>query len=210
MPSDDVRVLLLGEEQDAPEILADLAADRRYRPVGRLSRLSLLHDAVRARRPDVVVAGVHSLEQLQELVEVVPATSPPVVVVAGLPPEVALLTALAAGARAFLRSPVAPGLLGHAVAAVLAGHVYVDPACTAWLVDFALHGFKARPGSGLSLRQSQVVQLARGGLTNREIAQALGVSAETVKSHLHEAMRRLDARSRWDAGARAHRPRETS
>jgi DNA-binding CsgD family transcriptional regulator len=53
----------------------------------------------------------------------------------------------------------------------------------------------ARP-EPLSDREREIVLLARGGLSNREIASQLFVSVRTVESHLYRAMRKLDIGSR--------------
>ncbi|MGW0808255.1 helix-turn-helix transcriptional regulator [Nonomuraea sp. NPDC002799] len=55
-------------------------------------------------------------------------------------------------------------------------------------------------GAQLSPRERQVAELAAHGRTNKEIAQALFVSAKTVEKHLAAAMRKLRARSRTELG----------
>ncbi|MET7333154.1 AAA family ATPase [Nonomuraea sp. NPDC005650] len=53
-------------------------------------------------------------------------------------------------------------------------------------------------GAELSPRERQVAELAARGRTNKEIAQALFVSAKTVEKHLAAVMRKLSARSRTE------------
>ncbi|WP_329084746.1 ATP-binding protein [Streptosporangium sp. NBC_01469] len=53
-------------------------------------------------------------------------------------------------------------------------------------------------GARLSPRERQVAELAAHGRTNKEIAQALFVSAKTVEKHLAAVMRKLSARSRTE------------
>ncbi|MEU6076953.1 AAA family ATPase [Micromonospora sp. NPDC047074] len=62
-----------------------------------------------------------------------------------------------------------------------------------------------RPGYGdqLSPREQEVVTLLLGGRTNRQIAEALVVSRQTVASHLHSAMRKLRVSSRTALALRA-------
>jgi DNA-binding NarL/FixJ family response regulator len=43
------------------------------------------------------------------------------------------------------------------------------------------------------------------GLSNREIASRIHLSENTVKSHIHEILGRLDARNRVQAAVRATR-----
>ena len=54
---------------------------------------------------------------------------------------------------------------------------------------------------GLTHRESEVVALLAAGLRNREIAEALFVSIDTVKSHLASAFRKLGVRNRAEAVA---------
>jgi DNA-binding CsgD family transcriptional regulator len=48
----------------------------------------------------------------------------------------------------------------------------------------------------LTASERRVADLAREGMTNREIAQALFVTARTVEGHLTQAFRKLDVSSR--------------
>ncbi|WP_158602826.1 helix-turn-helix transcriptional regulator [Jiangella rhizosphaerae] len=57
-------------------------------------------------------------------------------------------------------------------------------------------------GTGLTPREREVAELAATGRTNREIAEQLFLSAETVKKHLQSAMRKLEVPSRAALGRR--------
>jgi DNA-binding NarL/FixJ family response regulator len=200
--------LLVVERNASPLYAEELTRSGRYRPIGRTDSMSAALDTVHRMRPDVVLADIATAERLHHVVAAIRGMAgTPVVVVSGLPAEVALLPTMAAGARAFLQKPVEAEALERTVAWVLDGHTVVDPRCTHSLVELALHGHATRPDNGLTLRQSQVVALVRGGLTNRQIGRVLGLSGETVKTHLHDAMKRLGAADRWAATALADRQR---
>ena len=51
----------------------------------------------------------------------------------------------------------------------------------------------------LSQRQLEVLIIAAVGATNQEIARALGISENSVKNHMYEAMQRLGAKNRTHA-----------
>jgi DNA-binding NarL/FixJ family response regulator len=51
----------------------------------------------------------------------------------------------------------------------------------------------------LTGREMQVLQLLRGGLKDREIAAALGISVRTAEKHVEHILRKLPARNRADA-----------
>lgn len=56
-------------------------------------------------------------------------------------------------------------------------------------------------GSGLTGRQREIAALMAEGLTNKEIAARLGISAGTVRAHLQEIFRRLGVGTRTAAAA---------
>jgi DNA-binding NarL/FixJ family response regulator len=80
--------------------------------------------------------------------------------------------------------------LGPTVVAVAAGQISFP---------HGLHG--ARRGPPLTARQRQVLGCMAIGLTNAQIADRLGLSESTVKSHLSSAFTRLGVASRAEAAA---------
>jgi two-component system nitrate/nitrite response regulator NarL len=59
-----------------------------------------------------------------------------------------------------------------------------------------------RPRRVLTSRQLEVVRLIDQGLSNKEIAQRLGIEVATVKNHVHNILERLDVRRRAEAALR--------
>ena len=57
----------------------------------------------------------------------------------------------------------------------------------------------------LTPRETEVLQLLADGLTNKAIAQRLGISDHTVKFHVNAVLGKLDAQSRTEAVVRASR-----
>ncbi len=96
---------------------------------------------------------------------------------------------------------VPPATLGGLLARIRAGQEVVD-----WPVGGPRTGITDWPGRsfGLSERESEVVLLVGHGLVNAEIADELMLGAETVKTHLRRAYRKLAVRNRTAAIVRLH------
>jgi DNA-binding CsgD family transcriptional regulator len=78
-------------------------------------------------------------------------------------------------------------------------HDAVCPSCRRPL-DERAEGFRERASSsGLTRRETQVMELIGQGRTNKDIVRLLGLSANTVKSYIRTAYRRLDLESRSEA-----------
>jgi DNA-binding NarL/FixJ family response regulator len=57
--------------------------------------------------------------------------------------------------------------------------------------------------AGVSSREREVLQLLAAGQSNKEIARQLGVSPNTIKTHVSRLLEKLKARRRTEAIARA-------
>ena len=68
-----------------------------------------------------------------------------------------------------------------------AEEVHADMIVTA-LAQWETHGELYHRWQSLSPREQEVTALACGGNTNRQMAARLGVSPETVKTHVHNAL----------------------
>ncbi|WP_328484175.1 response regulator transcription factor [Streptomyces sp. NBC_00377] len=111
--------------------------------------------------------------------------------------------ALRAGASGFLGKGVSPEILLAGIRTVAAGEALLSPAATQALISRFLatpdtDGFLALPDAvkALTDREREVVVLAAHGKSNAEIADELVVSPLTVRSHIHRAMTKLNARDR--------------
>ena len=119
----------------------------------------------------------------------------------------ALLDALRAGALAFIQKDSSKAVLLGAMREVLAGGTPLSPSqATSVLRSLQQapnqleHTTTSKDAAGLTPREHEVLALIVTGATNEEIATQLSVSLPTVKSHVHNIMRKLDAPSRREAG----------
>ena len=59
----------------------------------------------------------------------------------------------------------------------------------------------------MTKREREVLQLLMRGLTNRAIAEQLSVSVETVKSHVHHIIQKMQVHDRTQAAVEATKQR---
>ncbi|MCX6547937.1 MAG: response regulator transcription factor, partial [Acidobacteria bacterium] len=100
--------------------------------------------------------------------------------------------AIEAGALGYLLKSVRRAMLIEAVRAVAAGQRYLPPATAARLVE----GMELER---LTPRETDVLRLLAQGERNREIADALGLAEPTVKIHVNNLLRKLQAKDRTEA-----------
>lgn len=97
-----------------------------------------------------------------------------------------------------VESLLAQGAMLEAIRAVIGGGVYADRLGVEALRTTS-RGRGPEPLEPLSARELEVLQLVVQGYTNREMAAALVVSAETIKSHVANILSKLQARDRTHA-----------
>jgi DNA-binding NarL/FixJ family response regulator len=105
--------------------------------------------------------------------------------------------ALAAGADGVIAKSLQPNELVDAVLEIAGGGEFVSS-------EFRVDETPAWPGHdfGLTLRESEVAALLADGMSNKEIAIALWISQNTVKTHLKAVFQKLDVTTRGQAMVR--------
>jgi DNA-binding NarL/FixJ family response regulator len=86
-----------------------------------------------------------------------------------------------------------------AIRTVARGETYTDPR----LSPGGAHGAPATAGVSLTTREREVCTLLATGLSGEEIAEGLFLSAETVRTHIRNAMQRLGVKTRAQLIAQA-------
>ncbi len=145
-------------------------------------------------RPDVVVldVGMPGLTGV-EVCHVLNRKLPGVVVLmlSMHAEESFIIRALENGARGYLLKESAAALLLKALKTAMAGAIYLDPAIDKGVLA-RLHQPRKDAYDTLTPRERQVLQLIVEGLTNRKIAERLGLSIKTVDTHRARLMNKLD------------------
>jgi DNA-binding NarL/FixJ family response regulator len=95
-----------------------------------------------------------------------------------------------------------------AVRAALRNESFCSPQVVAALVHRLIEIGPRHGGRGgrtrLSIREADVIRFIEEGLTNKEIASRLGIEHSTARNHVHNILKKLDARGRREAVSKFH------
>ena len=115
-----------------------------------------------------------------------------------------LYSAIKAGASGYLLKNVRPAELVDALRQVVHGGAIITPNLAPRLLDDLLEEREdsEQPSpTALTQREREVLELVSAGLSNREIANKLFVSENTVKTHLRNIMDKYHFKNRAEAAA---------
>jgi two-component system, NarL family, response regulator LiaR len=159
-------------------------------------------EAVRALRPDVVLLdlfmpgldGIAVLKALQA-----DGLASGVLVLTSSQDDAHLVQAIRAGALSYLPKTADVDQVVASVRAAARGESVLQPAATARLLRELRRGSAADPLGRLTPRERDVLTEVARGRSNREVARALSVSEETVKSHVSSILAKLGLADRTQA-----------
>ncbi|MGW2250804.1 response regulator transcription factor [Kitasatospora sp. NPDC001660] len=207
-----IRVLLADDQallRGAFRVLIDAEDDMEV--VGEAADGREAVELARATRPDIVLMdirmpGADGLGATAEICGDEELAGTRVLILTTFEIDEYVAQALRAGAGGFLGKGADPKELLAAVRTVAAGDALLSPAATRAVIDQFLAqpdpAASATTGAGaerlavLTAREREVMAMAATGLTNEEIAGRMYVSPFTVRTHVHRAMAKLDARDR--------------
>ncbi|MFY0407826.1 response regulator [Solicola sp. PLA-1-18] len=159
---------------------------------------------VRAQRPDVVLCdirmpGTDGLAMLRTVAEDESLASVRVVMLTTFELDEYVFEALRAGASGFLLKDAEPTSLLDAVRQVAAGGSLLAPSVTRRMIEELGGRRPSRPHpriGDLTDRERELAAWVATGRSNAEIAEALVLSPDTVRTHVSRAMVKLQARDR--------------
>ena len=150
-------------------------------------------------KPDVVIqdlllpGGMDGIETTRRILARTPGCR--VVALTASVDDARLMGVLRAGVAGYVRKDAEPETLLAAVRAVARGKTYIDPSIGGRLL-------KSGPGD-LTPRETEVLRLVALGRSNRDIASALDVGEETVKTHIAHVLAKLQVENRAQAAVQA-------
>jgi DNA-binding NarL/FixJ family response regulator len=162
-----------------------------------------------AHRPDVVLMdirmpGMDGIDATKRILADPANASTRVLVLTTFDVDEYVYEALSAGASGFLLKDATADDLVSAVRVVARGDALLAPQVTGRLITEFSRQRRARPRPApglatLTARETEVLGLIAGGLSNGEIARSLVVSEHTVKTHVARVFTKLGLRDRAQA-----------
>lgn len=208
-----IRVVLADDEaMMRAGVRAIVAADDDVEVVGEAADGLEAIELVAEHRPDVALLDIRMprLDGLAAAAGIrrdVPDTA--VVMLTLFDEDAYIASALNDGVSGFLLKTGDPNELLTGVRAAATGGAFLSPRVARRLIDQLSEAATARAAAwtrieSLSARERDVLALVAEGLTNAEIADRLGLTESTVKTHLASIHTRLDVGNRVQAALIAH------
>lgn len=202
------RVLIADDDDLMRAGLAELlSADLEIEIVGEASTGREAVERARRLAPDVVLMDVRmpdldGIAATRELASLVPGAR--VLILTTFEQDDYIFGGLRAGASGFLLKRTRPEELIAAVHTIAAGDSLLSPSVTRRVIDRMAQqptpelADKAKLEE-LTPREREVLELIARGLSNREIAAALGVEDSTIRTHVKRILMKLELRDRVQA-----------
>ena len=154
--------------------------------------------------PDVILMDIHlpnrsGIECTAQIKQLLPAAQ--VVMITVYTDIEVVFKALRAGASGYLLKRSPPEKILDAITEVHGGGAPMTREIARKIVEAFKQPAGASEVSPLTRRENEVLELLSQGLGNKEIAQTLSVTADTVRYHLKQIYEKLHVRSRTEAVA---------
>lgn len=145
---------------------------------------------------DLQMPGLDGIATLRELKALSPATQ--VIVLTSHQGDDLVFDAIRAGATSYLLKTAGVDEVVRAVHAAARGESVLDPSVAARVLQ-EMRSRRREPVEELSRREVEVLRALARGRSNREIAGALGIGEETVKTHVSNILSKLHLADRTQA-----------
>ncbi|RZS91370.1 LuxR family two component transcriptional regulator [Motilibacter rhizosphaerae] len=198
-----VRVFLLDDHEIVRRGLRDLLeSDPSIEVVGEAGTAAEARRGILALLPDVAVLDGRlpdgsGVEVARDVRSAHPEIH--VLILTSYDDDEALFAALTAGASGYLLKQMRGDDLVEAVHRVAAGQSLLDPAVTARVIDRLRGGGRPDRLGSLTEQERRILGYIAEGMTNRAIAETLGLAEKTVKNHVSSILGKLGLESRTQA-----------
>jgi len=172
--------------------------------VGAASSLNDALEGLRDRHPDVILIdqapGLKVVFQFISDVRSTWARCQPVLWVNDLA-EIDCFRALQLGARGILKKSLPVASVLECLRSVARGNVWIESS----LSDHVMGSLDRRSAPRLTPREKEIVHHVCGGMKNKEIAEALAITAGTVKVHLMHIFEKTGVKDRFELAVHGRR-----
>lgn len=196
MPTERIRVLSVDDHpllRAGIAAIVDDAADMEIVAQAASGREAV--EVFRASRPDVTLMDLRmpDIDGIDAMVAIrAQAPEAKVIILTTFEGDAEARRALASGARGYLLKSAAPDDILDAIRHVHAGRKRIPPQVAATLAEHVAD-------ESLTGREREVLRLVADGNRNRDVAERLCISEETVKAHVKHVMEKLGANDRTQA-----------
>ena len=211
LPATRIRIVIADDHpivRDGLRKLLNLEEDLEI--VGEASDGREVLDQVRQHAPDILLLDLRmpnmdGLTALQNLQQTDKKTR--VIVLTASEDKNEFVQAMKLGCSGIVLKQTAPDLIVKSIRKVNAGEIWLDSHTTAAVMrQFASPGTelsglpasKPRERSPLSTREREIVALVAQGYRNKEMAEKMFISEQTVKNHLHNIFDKLGVSDRLE------------
>jgi DNA-binding NarL/FixJ family response regulator len=208
-----IRILLVDDHAMVRRGMRDfLALHDDLEIVGEAADGAAAIEQAAALRPDVVVMdllmpGVDGIDATARIKAADPDIE--IVAITSFVEEARVVAALEAGASGFLLKDAEADELAGAIRAAASGEVHLDPAVAGIVARRMRSGAGGATGTGigsdgdalggLTARERDVLGAVARGLSNRAIADELGITERTARTHVSNILAKLGLASRTQA-----------
>jgi DNA-binding NarL/FixJ family response regulator len=152
---------------------------------------------------DVRMPGMDGIEAARRIREILPSTK--ILMLTVSDEEDDLYEAIKAGANGYLLKEISVEEVAAAIQAVMQGQSLISPSMASkLLIEFNALARRAAerdelPAPVLTARELEVLRLVARGMSNKDVADQLFISENTVKNHVRNILEKLHLHSRMEA-----------
>ncbi len=160
---------------------------------------------------DIDLPGMSGIDVVRELAPRLPETKLVMLTVSSARRD--LFDAIRQGASGYLTKDMTPEALVRSIRGAREGDLPMPRRLAAEVIGELARGRAAPAGAGahglerLTGREAEVLRMISNGMTDREAADALGISVRTVETHVSNLLHKLGVRNRAEA-SRLYRERD--
>jgi DNA-binding NarL/FixJ family response regulator len=207
MDMPEIKILLAEDHAVVRESIREsLEREPQFVVVGEASDGEQAVQMARELKPDVIIMDIsmprlNGIEATKQIKACCPSVA--ILVLTAYDDEQYVFSVLSSGAAGYLLKDVGVQELMEAIKTVYSGDSVLHPAIARKVLNrFKLpreDAQKEQAADILSERESTVLKMAAGGLSNNEIARELHLSVSTIESHLRAIFNKLAVGSRTEA-----------